>query len=137
MSGTSLRSVPGIIVTLAACAYCGGLVYYFVDVGGSFQGAKDIGLGPTVMGLGAVGLLFCVVLLFKVFRLMRTPGRPGASGPGTSGPSLPDEEGGVDADEVISRYMARHASEARPATVSGAPDRPSSTLPTGFGRRNR
>ena len=38
--------------------YCGGLLIYFIHQGGSLEGAISIGLGPTLLGLAIVGLLF-------------------------------------------------------------------------------
>ena len=57
----TLKSVIGVIGTLVAILYCGRLLYYFLDLTGSVQEAETNGLGPTLLGLGAVGLLFCIV----------------------------------------------------------------------------
>jgi hypothetical protein len=96
---------------------------------------KDSGLGPTVLGLGAIGLLFCIVLVVKVVRLSRTPQAPGPGGPPGSRPSSPDDEPGFDADEVISRYLGRHPrGDGLVAAPKAAENRLSPSRP-GFGRR--
>lgn len=131
-----LKSIIGIGRALLPVLYCGYLFYYFIDVGGSVQGIKDIGLGPTVIGLGAVGLLFCLPLIWKIVRTFRGPRAP------KSGGGAPikddDDDGGAAADAIIARYMARKAIEdalpsaaaPRPAAPSGGPaKRPS------FGRK--
>ena len=58
----SLKSVFGVIGALFPVVYCAGLFYYFFGVAGSVEEAKEIGLAPTLLGLGAVGLLFCIPL---------------------------------------------------------------------------
>jgi hypothetical protein len=132
----SFKSVSGVAGALIPVLYCGGLLYYFLDVAGSVQEAEEIGLGPTVLGLGAVGLLFSIPLILKVLRLFRGP-RSGGNTPRDNGHDDGDDDGGFDADAAISRYMARRATEAaaaatpapapRPAPKSGGPaGRPSS-----------
>lgn len=126
-----LKSIFGVAGALLPVLYCGGLLYYFRDLSGSVRQATEIGLGPTVLGLGAVGLLFCIPLILKVMRIFARPRPPG------SGPSPDDDEDGFDADAAIARYMAQRSSEvvadggglppARP--IGGQAGRP------GFGRR--
>jgi hypothetical protein len=113
--------------------YCGGLVYYFLEVSGSLQGAEAIGLGPTVIGLGAVGLLFCIPLIIKLVRIFAAPRSPGSGGRGGPGASTRDDDG--EADAAIARYMARQPAQAtppaaRPAQGGGGPAK-------GFGRKIR
>lgn len=145
-----VKSVLGLIGVLVPVLYCGGLLYYFLDVSGSVENAEDIGLGPTILGLAGIGLLFCIPLVVKSVRMFAGPRSPGASGKGggRGGPdaSTHDDEGGgesgpdggINADAVVARYMARRSAEAAagsPATAStheGGPVRPS-----GFGRRIR
>ena len=129
----NLKSIFGVTGALLPVLYCGGLLYYFLDLSGSVQQATDIGLGPTVLGLGVVGLLFSIPLILKVMRIFARPRPPG------SGPSPGDDEDGFDADAAIARYMAQRSSEAvgegggmPPARSSGGQlGRP------GFGRRGR
>ena len=103
------------------------------------QGAEEIGLGPTLLGLGAVGLLFCIPLIVKIVRLFAGPRSPGSGGRGGPDASTHDDEGGFDADAVVARYMARRAAEAArgtpaapPAHEGGGPARR-----PGFGRKIR
>jgi len=76
----NLKAVIGLIGTLVAVLYCGRLLYYFIDLSGSVQEAEEIGLGPTVLGLGAVGLLFCIPLIVKIFLMFATRRSPGSGG---------------------------------------------------------
>ena len=50
----TFKSALGVIAALVPIVYCGGLIYYFLHVSGSFQAAQDDGLGATVVGLGVV-----------------------------------------------------------------------------------
>lgn len=134
----SFKSIRGVIGALIPVLYCGGLLYYFLDVAGSVEEAQEIGLGPTVLGLGAVGLLFSIPLILKILRLLRKPRSPGSGG--TAPPDDDDGDGGFDADAAISRYMARRAQEAaaaapRPAPKSAGPAKSSFGRPT-FGKKN-
>lgn len=135
----SLKPLLGLLSTIFAVGYCGYLVYYFYDMSGSMKEVGDNGLGPTVVGLGIVGLIFGCVLLVKLYlifsslRSTRAHRRGGPDGP--SG----DDTGGFDADAVIARYMARQAAEAAtappvipPRNDGGGPPRPG-----GFGRKGR
>jgi hypothetical protein len=128
----TFKSVVGVMGAVVPVLYCGGLLYYFLDLSGSVHEAWGIGLGPTVLGLGAVGLLFCIPLLMKIVRIFARP-HPSVSGSGPGG-SKRDDEGGFDADAAIARYMAERSTEVASAarslhTSSGPPKRP------GFGRR--
>ena len=123
------KSVFGIARAVIPVLYCGGLLYYFLD-DTSLKDADDLGLTPTLMGLGIVGLLFCIPLILKIVRLISRP--PGSGG----GSDTPDKEG-FDADAVIARYMAQRSTETalnipatRPTRNSGGP-----AGRTGFGRR--
>ena len=95
------------------------------------ENANAIGLGPTVLGLGIVGFLFCIPLIIKIMRVLpgRRPPRPGDE---------PDDEG-FDPDAAIARYKAQQSAEtipARPAAPS-APKNGGPAKPSGFGRRSR
>jgi hypothetical protein len=97
------------------------------------------GLGPTLLGLGTIGLLFCIVLIVKLVRMFARPRSPGSGG--RNGPDAPPDDGedGFDADAVVARYMARRSAEAAsgsprlapPAQGGGPAGRPS------FGRKTR
>jgi hypothetical protein len=114
----TFKSVFGVAGALVPILYCGGLIYYFLDVTGSVEEAKMDGLGPTLLGLGTVGLFFCIPLIVKIVRIFAGPRSPGSGGRG--GPDAPDDDGGFDADAVVARYMARRSAEA-PAGSPAAP----------------
>jgi len=127
----TFKSVFGVVGALVPILYCGGLLYYFFDVGGSVQGAEDIGLGPTLLGLGVLSLLFCIPLILKLVRIFTAARTPG-SGPDTPGQ---DDEGGFEADAAIARYMARRSPEAAPGSPTVPPPRGGPAKRSGFGRR--
>ena len=135
----TVKSVFGVTRALLPVLYCGGLAVYFLRVsGGSMEGINTIGLGPTILGLGAVGFLFCIPLIMKVMRIMPGP-RPPISG---GGPPKDDDDG-FDPDAAIARYMAsKRAAEAAPGTPAPRPAPKNSgyqssgpAKPAGFGRR--
>ncbi|MCE9523668.1 MAG: hypothetical protein K8S25_14715 [Alphaproteobacteria bacterium] len=135
----TLKSLFGVGGALLPVLYCGGLIYYFVDLSGSLDEAATDGLGPTVLGLGAVGLLFCIPLMIKVVRLFARPRPPGSPARGGTDASTPGGEKEFDADAVLARYMARQSAQAA-ANATAAPTTPESGGPangTGFGRRIR
>jgi hypothetical protein len=118
---------------LVPILYCASLLYYFFDVGGSVEGAETIGLGPTIMGLGLVSLLFCIPLIIKIVRIFAKPRSPG-SGPDAS---MDDDKSGAEADAAIARYVARQATEAAPNAPIVSPARSGGgpAKRPGFGRR--
>jgi hypothetical protein len=128
----ALKSVFGVVRVSVPVLYFGGLLYYFFDVGGSVQGVKEIGLGPTMVGLGAVTLLFCIPLVIKLVRIFAGPRSPGSGG-GSTG----DDDDGFDADAVVARYMARQSAEAatKPSSARPAPGGGGPVKRPGFGRR--
>ena len=132
----TLKSVFGVMRVLVPVLYCGGLLYYYLDVSGSVEEAKQTGLGPTLLGLGVAGLLFCIPLILKLVRLFAGPRSPGSGGradePG-------DDEGGFDADAAIARYMAQRSAETDPNApiVSPARGGDGQARRSGFGRRGR
>ena len=135
----TLKPAFGVIGALVPVLYWGGLFYYFFNVAGSVQEAEEIGLGPTLLGLGVVGLLFCIPLIVKIVRIFAEQRSPGSGGSGGPDASTHDDEGGFDADAVVARYMARRSAEAAfgspaapPAREGGGPARRS-----GFGRKTR
>lgn len=104
------KSVLGAIGALVAVVYCGGLAYYFFDVGGS---AEDVAaLGPTVLGLGAVGLMFGLWLIVKLVRISRGPPSPGSKGRFPSEPH--DGESSFDADDVVAAIWPTNPRKAPP-----------------------
>jgi hypothetical protein len=123
----------GVMRAVVPIGYCGSLLYYFFDLSGSVEDVKTNGLGPTLLGLGAVGLVLSILLILRIVRLFARPPSPGSGGDTPA----PDEESGFDADAAIARYMAQRSAEAvpnpplaRPALGGGGPTRRGS-----FGRR--
>lgn len=112
--------------------YCVGLAVYFFRVAGSGENVSAIGLGPTVLGLGIVGFLFCIPAIIKLMRFIPGPRSP-RSGDG------PDEPEGFDPDAAIARYMAQQSAETIPArpVSQPAPKSAGPAKPSGFGRRGR
>ncbi|HXS05359.1 MAG TPA: hypothetical protein VN723_01110 [Rhizomicrobium sp.] len=142
----NIKSIFGVAKAVLPVLYCGYLLYYFLDVGGSVQGVEETGLGPTVIGLGAVGGLFCIPLILKIVRLIRALRSPGSGGSAPGGGD--SDDGGAAADAVIARYMARKSAEdaaSNPATatpLAGAlparaqPQSSGIAKRPGFGRRS-
>lgn len=134
------KSILGTIGWLLPVLYCGGLVYYFVFEigGGSLSFVSMLGLGPTVWGLAAIGLLFALGLAVKIARLAgeTSGGSPSADTPGGRRPSAPDDDS-FDPDAVVARYLASQAMQGQANAASPAPGRMSGTAPPSFGRRRR
>ena len=134
----TFKTAVGLIRALFPVIYFGSLLYYFFDVsGGSMENADTLGLGPTLLGLGIVGLLFCIPLAFRIVRILKGPRAP-RSGGGPGRPA-PDDDDGFDADAVVARYLAQQPVEAIPASPAPrpAPKGGGPTPTTGFGRRTR
>jgi hypothetical protein len=134
----NLRLVFGVIGALVPIGYCGYLVYYFLDISGSVQGAKAIGLGPTLLGLTFVGLLFFIVLIIRIVRIFAKPGSPSSG----RRPDQPPSDGGpgFDADAVVARYLARRSGEAASGSPASSPAPDSNSGPArrpSFGRKMR
>ena len=135
----SLKSIFGVAGALAPIFYCGYLLYYFLGVSGSVKEAWDIGLGPTVLGLGVVALLFCIPLIWKLLKMFSGPRWPGSA----SRPNAPpghgddDDDGGAAADAIVARYLAQRSAEAAPNTPAArAPQGGGPARRPSFGRKN-
>lgn len=116
----SMKSALGVLGALLPLCYCGGLIYYFFDLSGSTEQVQKDGLGPTVLGLGIVGLLFCIPLIFKIAKLFARRSTGSDEGGGAPPPG-----GGLDPDAMIARYLAKQAA---------TPNAPSSRR-AGFGQK--
>lgn len=133
----SLKSVFGIAGALVPIGYCGYLLYYFLDLGGSVQEVEDMGLGPTVLGLGVVAALFCIPLIFKIMKLFHGPGSPRSGGGAPNYDDGDDDDGGAAAEAAIARYMARKSAEDAISAPAARPTQQRSN-PSGrpsFGRK--
>ena len=109
----SMKTVIGILGALVPVVYCGWLLTYFLNVGGTADGVVGIGLGPTVLGLGAIGLLLCIPLLFKIMKAVTGSGRKAEKGSGAEAQTAASDsepEPSFDADAALARYMAKKAS---------------------------
>lgn len=99
-----------LILSLLPLLYIGGLLYYFTGVSGWSDGPMAGGLGPTVLGLAAVGLIFCIPLVFRLFKLVITP-----RGLAAVREDVAEEAGSdFDADAALARYLARKAAAGEP-----------------------
>ncbi len=127
----SLKNAIAIAGALVPIAYFGWLLYYFYGVGGSVEGVAAIGLGPTVLGLGAVCLLFCIPLVVRMLRIAAPP----RSTDGVGAKSRDEPEESFDADAAFACYMARKTVPAA-APASDLPISPvAPARPQGFGRK--
>jgi hypothetical protein len=112
----SFKTVFGVIGALLPVGYCGGLLYYFMK-NNTLEGPVGQGLGPTVLGLGAIGLLFCIPVVFKLIKLF-AGSRPKAPG---GEAAEQDEAPAFDADAALARYLARKAAGGGEPVAAEAP----------------
>ena len=136
----SLGKVLGVIAGLIPLVWIGWLLYHFVGVGGgTAEGVAGIGLGPTVIGLSIVGLLFALPLIIKLLRATTGVNRvPGASFDAKLKPGEVVVEPEFDADAAFASYMRkREAGVVGDVSVDPAGDAPApfSPRPTSFGRK--
>jgi hypothetical protein len=126
------KSILGLIAMAIPVLYCGGLLLYFNGVNRSFGGMLGRELGPTMVGLGVIGLLFLIPLVLKIRRLFRGPGAPRSDGGGHADDAPKDEGSDFDPDAALARYMARRSSGAHgPASPHGG----AGPVRARFGRR--
>jgi hypothetical protein len=137
-----MKSTLGLIGAAIPVLYCGGLVIYFAGVNRSFGGMLGRELGPTMVGLGVIGLLFLIPLVLKIRKLAArpdAPAPPGAGGGGDGGPvdqAPQDPPSDFDPDAALARYMARRSSGAHgPASPSAPHPGGGPVRQAGFGRR--
>jgi hypothetical protein len=128
------KSIFSVLGALVPIVYCVGLIYYFLDGTGSLEDAKAIGLGPTLLGLAVVGLLFVIPLVWRIMRIITAPRAPTPGG--RNGDDAPTRDGTFDPDAAVARYMAQRSAEGAPASSatstahkSDGPPRPT------FGRK--
>jgi hypothetical protein len=126
------RSFFGLIMALLPILWIGGLLLYLNNVRGAFGGLLDGALGPTLMGLGTVLIIFVFLFVLKFWRAATPPATGGGSG---SGGALEEEKSDFDPDAALARYMARRNGEpgAPPPTFGGGGG--GSPRPGGFGRK--
>jgi len=122
--GGSIGGVFRWLLALIPVAYIGFFLWHFMGVGGnSMEGIVGIGLGPTVLGLSIIALLFLIGPLVKLLRVASGANRvPGAAV--KVGDDLPATEG-FDADAAFARYMSKRGeAPAVPAEASPPADTP-------------
>ena len=129
--GGSIGGVFRWLLALIPVVWIGYLLWHFAGVGGNTaQGIVGIGLGPTVLGLSIIALLFLIGPLVKLIRAASGGNRiPGAGV--KVGDDLPTTEG-FDADAAFANYMSKRAEGPPPAVEevpAAAPVRPQ------FGRK--
>ena len=127
----SIGSVLRWLAALIPVAYIGFFLWHFMGVGGnSMEGIVGIGLGPTVLGLSIIALLFLIGPLVKLLRVASGANRvPGAAV--KVGDDLPATEG-FDADAAFARYMSKRG-EAPAVPEEASP--PADTPRPQFGRK--
>jgi hypothetical protein len=136
----SLGKILGVIGALIPLIYIGFMLYHFVGVGGgTAEGVAGIGLGPTVIGLSIVGLLFALPLIIKLLRVTTGVNRvPGASFDAKLKPGEVVVEPAFDADAAFANYMRNRDASAVVDAPSDGPDAsppPFAPRPSGFGRK--
>lgn len=134
----SVGGFLGIIGGLIPIVYIGWMLRHFIGVGGgSAEGVAMIGLGPTVIGLSIVGLLFALPLIIKLLRAVSGTNRvPGAHTETAGDPGA--ETQGFDADAAFANYMRNRDAVPPPPIAPDALDddlRPFTPRPGGFGRK--
>ncbi|MBN8843417.1 MAG: hypothetical protein J0H88_09230 [Sphingomonadales bacterium] len=134
----SIGGLLGIIGGVAPLVYIAWMLRHFIGVGGdSAEGVAMISLGPTVMGLSIIGLLFALPLIIKLLRAVSGTNRvPGARAEAAG--ELSAETQGFDADAAFANYMRnRDAAPPPPIAADAVGDdlRPFTPRPGGFGRK--
>ena len=105
----STKNVLGLIAALIPVLWFGGLAIYFNHIRDLGRGWFDGALGPTVIGLSALTLLFVALFVWKLRRLAAPPAPP-SSGSGRMDAAPEEEKSDFDPDAALARYMARRAS---------------------------
>ncbi len=130
------KNVFGLIGALIPVLFCGGLLFLLNRVRGSGLELLDNMMGPTTIGLAAIGLLFLVLFLWKLRRYLAPPAPPRA-GPGSRAAAMEETKSDFDADAAMARYLARRGTGGSAAPV--APPTPRvdgvAVRPGGFGRK--
>lgn len=133
----SIGGIFATIIGLLPLVYIGWLLRHFIGVGGNTtEGVAMIGLGPTVMGLSIVGLLFALPMVVRLVRFASGANRVPGSRVAASEISV--ETQGFDADAAFANYMRNRDTAAPPPIAADAVEddlRPFTPRPGGFGRK--
>ena len=130
----TVRNIFGLVGAAIPVIYCGGLLIYFANVQGFTGVPVGDALNPTMLGLGAVGLLFLVPLVLKILRLVREAGAPPSGGGRVDGLPPQSEHSDFDPDAAIARYLANRPPDGHGAPPPLGPARPPAKLGA-FGRK--
>ncbi|HYI47932.1 MAG TPA: hypothetical protein VEX35_05645 [Allosphingosinicella sp.] len=132
-----MKSTFGLVGAAIPVLICGGLVLYFSGVNRDFGGTLGRALGPTIVGIGVIGLLFLIALVLKIRKLAAeaaAPPAPGGGGPADRPPEDPPSD--FDPDAAIARYMAKRPPGPRgPASPFAAHEAGRPAGQPGFGRK--
>jgi hypothetical protein len=133
---TPMKSVVAFVGSFVPVIYCGYLVYYFVDLSDwSVQQLEDNQLGPTVLGLTIVGLLFCIPVFIKIALIIAELRKPRLGG--GAGGSSPGGGDTFDADAVVARYLAQKQAEAPAGMPASSGFEDGTARRSSFGRRTK
>lgn len=133
--------VVKLVMALIPLASIGGLLVFLVRPFGEGGGLLALavmpdrvladGLGPTVVGLGAITLLLCIPVLVRLYQLVAPPAV-------TTQPTAQAVEEAFDPDAALARYLARKAgTPAEPANLHPEPVCIEMTPRPTFGRKSR
>lgn len=114
-----MRAVK-LILSLLPLAYIGWMLFHFTSFEGWSDGPLAGGLGPTVLGLGAIGLIFCIPLVVKLLKMALAPSAKVKVKPGVE----LDEGPAFDADAALARYLERKSAGLGSAEIPNAEDAP-------------
>jgi hypothetical protein len=132
----TMRTIFGLVAAVVPILYCGGLLLYFNRVRTASAGLLDGALGPTMLGLGGLGLLFLLVFVLRLRRLVAPPAAPRSGGGGRPDEAPQDERSDFDPDAAIARYLAQRPAGARDAASPHAPHEGGGPVrQAAFGRR--
>jgi hypothetical protein len=121
------KSFFGLVMAMVPILFIGGLLLYLNHVRYAFGGFLDKQMMPTMVGLGAIGLIFVFLFVLK-FRKAAVPPAPPADKVGDRvEAALAEGKSDFDPDAALARYMARRATTPVPPA-----DRPP---PGSFGRK--
>jgi hypothetical protein len=108
-----------LILAMLPLVYLGWLLFHFTGFEGWSSGPLAGGLGPTVLGLGALAMLFSIGLIARLARTMLTP-----SGVVVRKGEVISTEPAFDADAALARYMERKAAGLGSEEIPEAEDAP-------------
>lgn len=126
------RSAFGIMSSCLAVLYFGGLIYYFTKGGSALDSAMASGLGPTLIGLGILGLIAFGILLFRIVRAFMPAQKTVVYSSADRLDDAPQSD--FDPDAAVARYLERKIAQQAASSAGGDPVPPRPEF-KGFGRR--